>query len=178
MEEEGLEMPKWSKGALAVACVSIACLALTGCQMAAQETAQTIVNTAMGGKVNANGNKITVKGQNGGQVTFGGSQTLPADFPKDVPIYPNARIIASASANAGGKPAWEVTYLAPDAPQAVISWYAAQMKSNGWKSTAALGEGQGSVMNAQKANSALSVAVMPSTHLPYKSSVTLSVRNP
>jgi hypothetical protein len=49
---------------------------------------------------------------------------LPADFPKEVPVYPGARVTAAAkSAGPAGKPAWSVTATS-DAPMAnVVKYY-------------------------------------------------------
>jgi hypothetical protein len=167
-------MSKWSRRVLAVVCVTAVCLALAGCQSVAQNAAEKIVSAASGGAVSTNGGQTTVKTPSG-QVTIGGGQTLPSTMPKDVPIYSNPKIIASAQAEEGGKPAWTVSYLAADPPQTIISWYASQLKSGGWTDTTTSGAAQASVITSNKGNETLSVAVVPSSQSGYQSSVTLAV---
>jgi hypothetical protein len=74
--------------------------------------------------------KITIKTDKG-NVTFGGDQ-LPKDFPKDVSIYPGAKVESSVSGdNEGKKGSW--VYLSSNDDLAKIAaFYEAKMKGAGW----------------------------------------------
>jgi hypothetical protein len=74
--------------------------------------------------------KVTIKTDKG-NVTFGGDQ-LPKDFPKDVAIYPGAKVESSVSGeNEGKKGSW--VYLSSNEALAKIAaFYEEKMKAAGW----------------------------------------------
>jgi hypothetical protein len=52
---------------------------------------------------------------------------VPADFPKDVPIYRDSKVIFSAKSTKRGRTAWSVTMESGDARDAVAAFYKAHM---------------------------------------------------
>jgi hypothetical protein len=72
--------------------------------------------------VSTDGNdQITFKTKEG---TFSAGAGLPADFPKDIPLYPKAK--------AEGHFAGIVTFSSQDTVQQIGSFFEAQMKAKGW----------------------------------------------
>lgn len=95
--------------------------------------AEKALEGATGGKVDINGGKVTIKGENGGTVTYGDT-SLPADWPSDAPVYPGAKITfsGSSSANADGKTAATVALTTSDSSDKVSSYYKDQIAAKGW----------------------------------------------
>jgi len=54
---------------------------------------------------------------------------LPANFPKDVPIYPGAKVVAGATSGADAG----VTFETSDPPEKVMNLYKEELPRNGWK---------------------------------------------
>lgn len=74
------------------------------------------------------------KDKKGNVAVVGTGVTLPADFPKDFPIYPGAKLAAAIKVNK----AFSLTYTVPSkTPTEVSAWYATSMQASGWKSSSA-----------------------------------------
>jgi hypothetical protein len=50
-------------------------------------------------------------------------RTMPADFPNDIPLYPDAGFTIGGRAIAAGKPTWSVTVETSDTKEQVMSEY-------------------------------------------------------
>ena len=101
-------------------------------QNATDAVVQQAVNQASGGKasVNLDNNNVIYKDQNG-TVQYGDSVTLPADFPKEIPIYAGTKVFSTAQSNGD-------TYLtlqSTDKIADVLAWYKSQLEGAGWTST-------------------------------------------
>lgn len=74
---------------------------------------------------------ISVKGKDGeeSRLAIGESVSLPDDFPKDVPIYPEAKVIMSMSVEKGS----QVTLSTEDSADKVEAFYKERMKKDGWE---------------------------------------------
>ena len=92
----------------------------------ASEAAGSEVTVDEKGRVNL---KATDDAGSQTQVQFGEGTTLPADFPKSVPIYPGAKIIAVVSMGSR-KDAYMVTIDTKAKPSEVIDFY---KKAKGFK---------------------------------------------
>ena len=93
--------------------------------------------------------QITVQGEDGGTVKFAANQAgvaLPKDFPKDVPIYPEATVIA----NAAGQKMRNVTLQSADSAREVKAFYAERLPQNGWEIETSLDTAQGAMLTAKK----------------------------
>ncbi len=102
---------------------------LAGCQNAAEKA----VEKATGVEVDKNGNSVTVTGEDGTVKVEGGDQaSLPEEFPKDVPIYPGAKLVVSSSATADGKTTFTAAYETEDDVKTVHGWYKKQLPKEGW----------------------------------------------
>ncbi len=59
--------------------------------------------------------------------------TVPSDWPKDLPVYPGAKISTSAAFNPDStKPGSMLSMETSDTPKQVSAFYAKALKDNGW----------------------------------------------
>jgi hypothetical protein len=82
-----------------------------------------------GSDVELGANGFSVKKDDGSAMQIGGNVALPADFPKDVPIYAGGKLVAAVTSpsTAGGGNDFMISYETPDSPKQVMDWYKAQM---------------------------------------------------
>ncbi|HET7451156.1 MAG TPA: hypothetical protein VFL12_00300 [Thermoanaerobaculia bacterium] len=90
------------------------------------------VVTADGSKVvvERDGNKVTVSTPDGVMAAAGASSALPEGFPKDIPLYPGASVVAAL--DAGGAGGHHATFETKDWPDDVAKFYTGRLA--GWKS--------------------------------------------
>jgi hypothetical protein len=116
-------------------------LTLSGCSLnptaslekkASETIAQKAIENQTGGKVQIdnNGQKITVKGENG-ETVIGGNE-IPSNFPKDVPLYPNAKPASSWSSSAQNNQGVMVSLETTDLKSKVTDYYDKELPKNGW----------------------------------------------
>jgi hypothetical protein len=75
---------------------------------------------------------VSIKTDNG--TVEAGTGKLPADWPTDIPTYPESKLGAAASFNPDtGKPGSMVSMETTDTPQQVADYYKNSLKENGWK---------------------------------------------
>ena len=85
-------------------------------------------------EVDRDGNSVKVTTKDGTAVYAAGSGTvLPADFPKDVPIYPDAKVTGSVSGGQKAASGQMVTFESPDSPDKIVDFY--NSKLSGWKNS-------------------------------------------
>jgi hypothetical protein len=72
------------------------------------------------------------------RVAAGDTASVPADFPKDIPIYPGGRVTASFSGSGAGGAGQMVTFETDDAPEKVVAYYKGQL-SGRFSNTADMG---------------------------------------
>ncbi len=75
--------------------------------------------------------KIVAKTEDGRLIT--GTPAIPASFPKDIPIYPDTRVLEAMEADSGGM--FFIRLETRDAPKKTADTYRDTMKSQGWKET-------------------------------------------
>lgn len=131
-------------------------------QKIGEKVAEGMIEKATGGKVdvNAGENQVVFKDNKTGNVTaFGEDLKLPDDFPKDVPVYPGAKITSAIIDSSGEKPA-SLTLKSTDAPDKVISWYEKTLKDAGWAEQASFNanEIQSRTYDKDKSHIALTVS--------------------
>ena len=133
--------------------------------------------------VGPNGEKVTVdqSGKNvtvassGGTATYSGGAgaALPADFPKDIPVYPGATVTASyAGANAAGA-GRAVTFETGDSPEKVVDFY--KSKLAGWASAGEVRSAGSTTVVLRAPTGARTVSVMAAPNGAGKTSVTLTI---
>jgi hypothetical protein len=115
-------------------------LPLAACQKMgeklAEKAAEKAIEAQSGGKaeVDLSGGKLTIKSTEPGkegtfEISGGADAKIPDDFPKDVPVYPQAKVSSAMKANEGQM----VTLDTEDKGDAVFAFYQKKMAAEGWK---------------------------------------------
>lgn len=71
-------------------------------------------------------------------------ETLPADFPSNVPIYEPSELVTVS----GGDTAYIVGFTSPDSADDVLAFYLSELKSNGWTHSAKEGDSRFNASNS------------------------------
>jgi hypothetical protein len=76
------------------------------------------------------GVRISGEEEGVGEVTglFGENAKIPDGFPKDVPVYPDATVVAGMAGGEGGV----VTLKTGDDPDEIVAFYREELRSGGW----------------------------------------------
>jgi hypothetical protein len=103
--------------------------------------------------------EVTVRGKDGEKATYssGRSVALPEGFPKDVPLYPGAKVTMSGKQGEG----MMVMLTSGDDVQKIAGFYEAKLKENGWEIETSANIGEGSMFAAKKEKRHLSVGINP-----------------
>ena len=93
-----------------------------------------------------------------GTATMG--QTVPSDWPSDVPVYGGATVTYSASVNPQtGKPGMAIVLTTTDAMATVATYYKTELASRGWAVQSALESAGNSIFSAVKDNRTVSLLI-------------------
>jgi hypothetical protein len=112
-------------------------------------------------EVEQDGKSVKVTTKDGSAVYTGGSGTVvPADFPKDVPIYPGANVTASVSGSQTTGGGHMVTFETGDSPDKVTDFYKAKL--SGWKTSMEMATGNGKMLILTSPDDKRSVSVIAS----------------
>ncbi len=112
-----------------------------------------------------NQGKLTYTDPKTGATLNIGSDKIPADFPKDFPIYPGSTVTSSLSGDQGGKSGFWLTLTTKDAESKVATYYGSNLTTNGWKAEATSGNGTGTNWAVSKGNLSGYVTVNNSDNL-------------
>lgn len=122
----------------------------------------TTVTDLEGGKVTVRKKgddvEISVKGKDGETFSMAGSDSgvsLPESFPGDVPVYPGATVVASATM----KEVTNVTLKTSDKLDAVKKFYDEKLKAGAWQIVSTVNTPQGTMIQATKGDASLTVVV-------------------
>jgi len=128
---------------LAVAAlVAAAAVPTVGCkrlaERAAEKAEEKAIEKSTGGQVNINDKKGTLTiVTDAGEVMFGATATVPADFPSAIPIYPGSHpVLAAKQGDAKGKPTWTLSLETPDPTDKITAFYKDKLSSFKLESTA------------------------------------------
>lgn len=92
---------------------------------------------------------ITVTGKDGKTATLDFNQNkVPADYPKDVPVYNPAKVVMSQSASE--KNTRNLMMESPDAADKIVDFYKKGLEGNGWKTEASVATAQLTILTATK----------------------------
>jgi hypothetical protein len=108
--------------------------------------------------VSKDGTKIEVQSAGNGNIELAASEkgvALPADFPKDVPIYAGATVVSSMKSNDGRM----VTLQTGDTTGEVEEFYEKNLKDQGWEIENSLKMGEGTQYACKKEKRHLSASV-------------------
>lgn len=91
------------------------------------------VETKTGMSLDAEGKTMTIKDSKTGAEINIGETKIPADFPKDFPLYPGATVEGNISGaeNKAGKGFWLIM-TSSDAAEKVSAFYTTNLPKNGW----------------------------------------------
>lgn len=126
----------------------------------AEKGVESVLSKVTNGTVDVDTKNNSVTINTGDGTATIGTQELPSDFPKDIPVYPGATVLGSVtgSATAGGL---FVSMNSTDSLDAVKSYYDSKLVENGW--TKEEGVNLGTIVNiaATKGDQRLSVTLTP-----------------
>jgi len=93
---------------------------------------------------------VTVTGKDGKTATlsFNGGGKVPADYPKDVPVYSGTKVLMSQSASE--KNAHSLMLESADAADKIVAFYKKGLEDNGWKTENTVNAGQLTMVTATK----------------------------
>lgn len=139
-----------------------------------EKATETVLEGITGSKdVQLNGNQVSVTGTNGEKIEIG-TDTLPADFPSEVPVYQNSDVLSSFSnGKTDDQGVWTVTFTSSDPLATVNSFFEQALKINGWTTTYAYSLDQSYGYTAK--NGTLSATVTISTGDDGKSDIFMSI---
>ncbi len=80
--------------------------------------------------------KMTFTDNKTGQTVTVGTQKLPEDFPKDFPVYSDAKVAGSVSGMQESNSGFLVTFTTSDSIEKVISFYKNALAANGYTTSA------------------------------------------
>ena len=131
------------------ALVAIGLAAGGGCRKASEKLAEKMIEKSSGGKaqVSIDGDRISVKTKDGEMETAaGGNATIPADFPKDVLVLKDAKILATTKV----PDAFSVQMQSAETVEKLVSRYEAEMKAQGWAQEASYNTGDATILSYSK----------------------------
>jgi len=101
---------------------------------------QNVIESKTGVKTDLSGlekGELTFTDKETGETVEVGTGKIPADFPKDFPLYPEAKLSGSLSGSAKDKDAgYWLTFTTPDGLEKVVSYYKTNLPKSGWEETA------------------------------------------
>jgi hypothetical protein len=82
--------------------------------------------------LNSKDGSVTFKdNETGNTVAWGADVKLPDDFPKELPVYPDAKIVAAAVDRSDASNASTYVLSVSDAPKVAVAWYETELKFQG-----------------------------------------------
>lgn len=134
----------------------------TGCKSATQRTAEKVMEKSIEAQTNgqvdvdANGNEVTIKTEDGQiQYSAGGDVKIPDDFPKELIISNDAKVIISSSTEGGST----VAYVTNDEQGAIFDKYLSDLPDQGWKKEMELDTASGKMATFSKDKENVSITV-------------------
>ncbi len=123
-----------------------------------KSAAERALEAATGGdvEVTENGDETTVTTDQG---TWSTSDSLPKDFPSDVPLYANAKVQGSLVSGDTASTGHYVGLETSDALAAVVVWYKKELEAKGWSTVTAAVVNEGHIFSATKDGRVLSVTI-------------------
>lgn len=141
-------------------------LAITACgknreEKSLEKSLEKKIEQSSGGrvKVDLSQEQIKIKDQHGeATVSSKGMAQIPADFPKDVYVHPNTKILIAQTVDGG----FHLLLESTEAPEPLINTYKGKMKAEGWKETNAITMGATGIFTYEKGNRKAMVTISQS----------------
>jgi hypothetical protein len=140
-------------------------LATTGCRKLEERMAEKAAEKATGGEVNIDSKtgqvKLKQKGPDGKEteVQLGTGSSVPADFPKVVPIYPGAQVMSAVTISQGES--HMITLSTKDSTQQVLEYYKKNLGT--FKVDGELGGGDTTILSLSNEQLTVSVTATKSS---------------
>lgn len=140
-------------------------LATGGCRKIEEKMAEKAAEKATGGEVDIDSKsgqvKLKQKGPDGKEteVQLGAGSSVPADFPKAVPIYPGAKVISAVTISQGE--GHMVMLNTSDSTQQVLEYYKKNL--SGFKVDGELAGGDTTILTMSNAELTVSVSATKSS---------------
>jgi pentose-5-phosphate-3-epimerase len=141
-------------------------LTLGGCDKIKEKMAEKAAEKATGGEVDIDSKtgqvRMKQKGPDGKEteVQLGKNTSIPADFPKAVPIYPGAKVIAAVSISQG-EGGHMVTLTTDDSVEQVSEYYKKNL--TGFKVDGQMSAGDTTILTMSSAELTVSVSATKSS---------------
>jgi len=141
-------------------------LPLGGCRKIQEKMAEKAAEKATGGEVDIDSKtgqvRMKQKGADGKEteVQLGQNSTIPADFPKAVPIYPGAKVIAAVSISQG-EGGHMVTLTTDDSVSQVSDYYKKNL--TGFKVDGEMSAGDTTILTMSSSELTVSVSATKSS---------------
>lgn len=137
--------------ALLVLCLVGLALTATGCGFIARKATEGAVEGATGGKVKVNGDKVTVKGEDGSEATVGSETKIPDGFPSDVPMRDDGSVKAAVTSSAPDGGTSYMLNIRFKIPQSeLLDWYKSEFEKGDWQIKSTVTTGDGGMVTAEK----------------------------
>ncbi len=140
-------------------------LATAGCRKIEEKMAEKAAEKATGGEVDIDSKtgqvKLKQKGPDGKEteVQLGAGSTVPADFPKAVPVYPASKVMSSVTISQGE--GHMLTLNTKDTTQQVLEYYKKNLA--GFKVDGELSAGDTTILTMSNAELTVSVTATKSS---------------
>jgi hypothetical protein len=141
-----------------LAASSVLLLMGAGCGQTAVETGtEAQINAGLKGQgtVDISDNTYNYKSKTGDTYSMGENVKIPDDFPKDVPVYPGAKVMTAIITGADGGAS--LTMTTSDPVDKVSAWYQDQLKD--WTKAATYAYAGGETRSFTKDKDAISLSV-------------------
>lgn len=159
-----------------VLCLAFAFLVvLVGCSSPGEKMMEKSIEDSTGGEAevdtDADGS-MRIETEEG-TFNMGGGTELPADWPADAAVFPEAQIQYTATVNpATGEPGAVVMLLTEESMEDVLAYYSDQLPADGWAMQGTMQGGGVAILSATKGERTLSLSVSASGE---QTSITLAV---
>jgi len=158
------------RSALAIVTMLVVAFSVVGCQQVAEKATEAAIEKSTGVEVDQEGDEVTIKGEDGTEITASSDGQLPDGFPTDIPVY-EGQITSSLKADKG----WSVTIEAADDVETVFTWYKQELEASGWKIVSEMKVTDGGVLVAEKGDQSVQVTLGTSSSDAAKTSIALFV---
>ncbi len=83
-------------------------------------------------KINSRDNSYTISDSSGNSSTSNNSQTISADFPSDIPLYTNQKVIGNTRTKSTKGIGWMVSANSNDSAESVSNFFKDKLTTTGW----------------------------------------------
>lgn len=126
-----------------------------------QKSVEKAIEQSSGGqvKVDLSKEQVKIKDRHGeATISSQGNAQIPADFPKDVYVHPEAKVLLAQTVNGG----FHLLLQSAEDPEPLLNTYKGKMKASGWKETNAIAMGATGIFTYEKDNRRAMVTISQS----------------